>query len=487
MNPIALLVFVISGVALLTVPRKWAPIALLAGSIYMTLGQGIEIASIHLPVYRLMLIVGLLRILIKDESLPGGLNSIDKILIGWGCWALFASLFHDQDRAGFISACGTVCNLTLIYFMIRIWCTDLDEVRDNIIFIAFLLVPIALEMVMEKLTGKNLFSILGGVPENVMVREGKLRAQGPFLHAILAGTVGASCVPLFIGLLSRYRTAAIVGIVAGVVMTFTSSSSGPVMTLLFGLGALMLWRYRAHLHKLRIVAVITYLVLMVTMKQPPYFLIARIDISGGSTGWHRSFLIQQTFNHLSEWWLFGTDVTRHWMPMQGIASDPLHTDITNYYIGFGVAAGLPAMLAIIAILLTAFSWVGKILNSWGDINQERNFMIYCFGASLFSHAATSISVAYFDQSMLFFWLTIAVISSVYSITRTSSEEAPVPTSEHIPLDGFHSITLAMQNAEWRRRLREQMEQEGKRLTNGVDFFRPHPAKLSNHVNRAEIL
>ena len=259
------------------------------------------------------------------------------------------------------------------------------------------------------------------------------------------------------------------------------------MTLLFGLGALMLWRYRAHLHKLRIVAVITYLVLMVTMKQPPYFLIARIDISGGSTGWHRSFLIQQTFNHLSEWWLFGTDVTRHWMPMQGIASDPLHTDITNYYIGFGVAAGLPAMLAIIAILLTAFSWVGKILNSWGDINQERNFMIYCFGASLFSHAATSISVAYFDQSMLFFWLTIAVISSVYSITRTSSEEAPVPTSEHIPLDGFHSITLAMQNAEWRRLLREQMEQEGKRLTNGVDFFRPHPAKLSNHVNRAEIL
>ncbi len=468
MTPVALLVFVICGVALLIVPRKWAPAALLAGSLYMTLGQGIEIATIRLPVYRMMLLVGLLRVIIKGESLPGGLNLVDKLVIGWSCWGIFASLFHDPERAGIISACGNVFNLTMIYFLIRIWCTDLDEVRDIVIFVAFLLVPIAIEMVMEKVTGKNLFSVLGGVPENVVMREGKLRAQGPFLHAILAGTVGATCVPLFIGLLSKYRMGAIVGIIAGVGMTFASASSGPVMSLLFGLGAVMLWRFRKHLHKMRIAAILTYLVLMVTMKQPPYYLISRIDISGGSTGWHRSFLIEQTFNHLSEWWLFGTDHTRDWMPMQGIASDPQHTDITNYYIGFGVFAGLPSMLAVIAILLIAFSWVGRILSSWGDINPQRNFMIFCFGASLFSHAATSISVAYFDQSMLFFWLTVAVISSTYSITRSSTAEELNPGDVDLPLGGALSVATAVQNAEWRQRLRERMEQEGRRLTNGIN-------------------
>jgi hypothetical protein len=434
----------------------------------MTLGQGIVIATIHLPVYRLMLLVGLLRVIVKRESLPGGLNLIDKMLIGWGAWAIFASFFHDPERAGFINSCGTVFNLTMIYFLIRIWCTDIDEVRDNIIFIAFLLVPIAIEMLMEKATGKNLFSVLGGVPENVAMREGKLRAQGPFLHAILAGTVGATCVPLFIGLLSQYRVAAIVGIVAGVVMTFASSSSGPVMSLLFGLGAVMLWRYRAHLHKMRIAAVITYLVLMIVMKQPPYYLISRIDISGGSTGWHRSFLIEQTFKHLSEWWLFGTDFTRDWMPMQGIASDPNHTDITNYYIGFGVGAGLPAMLAIIAILLIAFSWVGKILETWGDEDPNRSFMIFCFGAALFAHAATSISVAYFDQSMLFFWLTVAVISSTYSITQSMSEMELNPRTEALPVGEGPAVTTTITNAEWRRWLREGTEQEGRRLTNEIN-------------------
>jgi len=315
---------------------------------------------------------------------------------------------------------------------------------------------------MEKATGKNLFSVFGGLPEDVAIRDGKLRAQGPFLHAILAGTVGATSVPLFVGLLSRYRVAAIVGILAGLVMTFTSSSSGPVMSLIFGCTALCMWRIKNHLGKFRIGSLLLYLLLVVLMREPPYFLIARIDISGGSTGWHRAFLIQQTFSYLSEWWLFGTDITRHWMPMQGIGQDPQHTDITNYYIGFGVFAGLPSMLAVIAILLIAFSWVGKILDLWGDINAERSFMIFCFGASLFSHAATSISVAYFDQSMLFFWLTVAVISSIYSISVSS------PSVMQPAVDGKISPetltdTVVNPNAEWRRRLRQRMEHEARDL------------------------
>lgn len=464
MNPIAIVVFLVCACALLTVPRKWAPAALLAGSIFMTLGQGIEIASIRLPVYRMMLLVGLLRVFSKGETLVGGINRIDKLMVAWACWALLASIFHDQTRYGTIYACGVIFNQTLIYFLIRIWCTDLDEVRDVILIVALLLVPIALEMIMEKVTGKNIFSVFGGVPENVLVREGKRRAQGPFLHAILAGTVGATCIPLFVGLLSRYRVLALVGISAGLVMTFASASSGPVMTLIFGCGALIMWRFKEHFGKFRCAAIIIYLVLMVVMKDPPYFLIARIDISGGSTGWHRAFLIQQTFNHLSEWCLFGTDVTRHWMPMQGIADDPQHTDITNYYIGFGVFAGLPSMLAVVAMLLVAFSWVGKLLNDWKDIDPERSYMIYCFGVSLFAHAATSISVAYFDQSMLFFWLTVAVISSIYSISQ-SRRAVPEPPEGDISPSEDLAYTMAVRNAAWRGRLREQFEQESRKIAN----------------------
>jgi len=414
MNLFALFFFFACATLLVFVPRRFAPAALLLGSIYMTLGQGIEFLSIRLPVYRMMLIVGLIRVSIRREKVTGSFNAIDYLVVTWGLWVILSSLFHDQEKYGLIYACGNVFNLVAIYALFRIWCVNLDDIRLIVASTALILTPIAIEMCVEKSIGRNAFSVLGGVPEQVPMRQGNLRAQGPFLHAILAGTVGATCVPLFIGLLSNHRRVAILGIVAGIVMTFTSSSSGPVISLLFGLGAIGLYQYRAHLRKIRFAFVILYLFLMVVMKQPPYYLISRIDLSGGSTGWHRSFLIEQTFKHLSEWWLFGTDTTRHWMPMQGIAHDPQHTDITNYYIGFGILGGLPSISAVMVLLIVAFMWIGKMTTVTVDVPSGNLFMIYSLGACLFSHAITSISVAYFDQSMIFFWMTVAMISSLHS-------------------------------------------------------------------------
>ncbi len=462
MNPLALFFFLICAAALIAVPRKWAPVPLLLGCTYMTLGQGIELGSVSLPVYRMLLLVGVIRVVAKGESLPGGFNLIDKLMVVWGGWVIFASFFHDPERAGPIYACGVVFNQTLIYFLIRIWCADLEEVGDVIRIVALLMVPIAIEMTVEKVTGRNSFAIFGGVPDYVMIREGKLRAQGPFRHPILAGTVGATCIPLFVGILKRHPVAAMVGIGAGVVIVFTSASSGPVMSLLAGAGALVLWRFKDHLKALRGCAVLLYVGLMFVMAKPPYYLISRIDISGGSTGWHRAFLIEQTFSHLSEWWLFGTDETRHWMPNQGIARDPHHTDITNYYIGFGVTGGLAAMLLVIWMLLVAFRWVGQIHDERLAEQPSQSFMIWCFGACLFSHAVTSISVAYFDQSMLYFWLSVAVISSIYSIVHLNQETgefgAEATDSDDKYDDGLRTdpADIARANAERRRKWRESV-------------------------------
>jgi len=422
MNPLALAFLLVCAMALMVVPRRLAPIPLLIGCTYMTLGQGIEIAGISLPIYRLLLLVGALRIVIRGEALPGGLNLIDKLMIFWGIWTVFASFFHDPERAGPIYASGMVFNQALAYFLIRSWCTDLDEVREVVKIVALLLIPIALIMLSEKITGKNLFSVFGGVPENVLERQGRLRAQGPFRHPILAGTVGATCIPLFIGIISKHKLAAVLGCAAAILITFTSASSGPVMSLMVAIFGIGIWKYRDYISKLRLAAMLGYLALMVVMTRPPYYLISKIDLSGGSTGWHRSFLIEQTFKHFSEWWLIGTDHTRHWMPNQGTASDPLHTDVTNYYIGFAVEGGLLSMLLVIAMLWTAFKWVGRMHDEEITEHRRNAFMIWCFGACLFAHAITSISVAYFDQSRLYFWLCVAVISSVRSV-RIQEERA----------------------------------------------------------------
>ncbi len=455
MNPIALVVLIACSLALLQVPRKWAPVPLLLGCTYITMGQGIDI-GIKLPVYRMLVIVGFLRVFMKGERLPGGLNLIDKLMIAWGVWTVFCSFFHDPSREGPIYASGMVFNQALPYFLIRIWCADLEEVSDVVRIIALLLVPIALEMLSEKMTGKNMFSVFGKVSPNVLIREGKLRAQGPFGTPILAGTLGATCIPLFVGILKRHKIEAVVGIVAGMFIVFASASSGPVMSLMAAAGGLMLWKWKGGVKILRWGLVAMYVLLSFVMKQPPYYLISKIDLSGGSTGWHRSFLIDQTILFFGEWWLFGADKTRHWMPMQGIGVDPNHTDITNYYIAFGVSAGLLGLALVIWMMVTAFRWAGQIHDARIQTRPDDSFMIWCFGACLFSHTVTGISVSYFDQTMLYFWLTVAVISSAYSIVRVESGD-PVPETggddlvDEVP----DAEAVAMANAEWRRRMRER--------------------------------
>ena len=414
MNPLALIFFLFSAIALMAVPRKWAPVALLVGCCYMTMGQGINLGGISLPIYRMLLLVGVVRVKTKGERIEGEFNTIDKLVIAWGAWVFFASFFHEwSPGSGPVYAAGYVFNLITVYFLMRIWCTDLHDVTGVIVILAFLLVPIALEMVSEKITKINQFSVFGGVPFNVAIREGKFRAQGPFRHPILAGTVGATCLPLFIGILKRHRFAGMVGLASGVCMTLASASSGPAMSALAGVGAIFMWRFRNLTKAARYTAVAGYFAFGILTGEPGYYIMKRIDVSGGSTGYFRARLIESSIEHLGEWWLFGTDYTRHWMAT-GVSFSPNHADITNYYLSFGVTAGLVAMFLVIALLIVAFRWVGLVYRAHLEDSPADSYLIWCLGAGLFAHATTSISVSYFDQSLVFFWMNVAVISSMYS-------------------------------------------------------------------------
>ena len=287
--------------------------------------------------------------------------------------------------------------------------------------VVMLLVPIALEMVYEHIAGHNLFSMLGGVSEIPTIREGKLRAQGPFAHAILAGTVGAVCLPLAVALWREYRGAAVLGIVACLTIVVASSSSGPLMSAMAAMAALALWPWRNRMRALRWALLVAYIILDFAMKVPAYYLLARIDLTGGSTGWHRAELIDSGIRHLSEWWLAGTDYTRHWMPT-GVTWSPNHTDITNHYLQLGVQGGLPLMLLFIAIFAVGFAQVGRVVQTEESLGRGRAFFAWALGASLFAHAATAVSVSYFDQSVAFIYLTLATIATL------NVENAPVPAS-----------------------------------------------------------
>jgi hypothetical protein len=422
MNFFALILFLCCAVALLTVPRRWAPVPLLVGCCYMTMGQGIVLGGLSLPIYRMLLFVGLLRLFTKRERIHELGNAADKCMFALMGTLFLASFFHDSSlgSGGPVYACGFIFNIVSVYFLIRAWCRDLPEVAGVIVFTAFLMAPIALEMLMERVIKINQFAVFGGIPMEVLFREGSYRAQGPFRHPILAGTVGAVCFPLFVGIWKRNRLAAMVGTASGFCMIVTSGSSGPIMSLMAGVFAVMMWRFRHFTRHARWAAVVAYFAMQLKMGRPGYFVMSRINLTGGSTGYFRALLIDSAIMHIKEWWLFGTDVTRHWMAT-GVSFSPYHTDITNYYLAFGVEGGLPAMFSMIAVLVVCFRWVGVIWRIEIHKDASDAFLVWCLGAGLFTHAITSVSVSYFDQSLVFFWMNIAIISSMHAAISTKND------------------------------------------------------------------
>jgi hypothetical protein len=310
MTFLALVFLLAATVAIWVLPRPWAPMPLLAGACYMTLGQGIEVAGLNFPIIRLLLLAGVVRVLVRGERPAGGLLGMDKLFLAWGAWALVASAFHESPGATFQFHLGMVYNAFCIYFLTRCFCQTEEDLYRLVRVSAWILVPVAAEMVFEQLTQQNLFAMFGGVPDEPAIRNNRVRSQGPFAHAILAGTVGAVCIPMMVGLWRRDPVSAKVGLAACSLMVLASASSGPLMSVIFGLFALVLWRWRHLTHQMRVAAVVGYILLELTMKAPAYYLIARIDLTGGSSSYHRAALIEAALQNLKDWWWAGTDYTR---------------------------------------------------------------------------------------------------------------------------------------------------------------------------------
>lgn len=431
MNKFALVFTIVNVIALLTLPRRWAFLPLLVGTSYMTLGQGIEIGPFTFTIIRMLVAVGVLRVFLRSERLTGGTNGMDWLMLIWALWAVFSSFFHNDVSSALTFRLGLIYNACGIYFLLRIFCQSIEDITRLCKFTAILLFPVAVAMLYEKMTSNNLFSVLGGVSAIPEIREGRIRGQGPFAHSILAGTVGAVCIPFMIGLWKQHRNIAFIGLLSCLSIIMASSSSGPIMSAMAAIGALFLWHFRNEMRIVRWLAVFGYISLEIVMKAPAYFLISRIDIVGGSTGWHRSRLIQRAFENLHEWWFAGTDYTRHWMPT-GVQWSGDHTDITNYYLKMGVIGGLPLMLLFILILYKGYSFLGQTMQQSSHLPREFRFMLWALGAALFAHTVTFIAVSYFDQSFVFIYLTLAAISSVHSAAEVSpgyeSKRQEAPTS-----------------------------------------------------------
>jgi hypothetical protein len=371
---------------------------------YIPKPQAIDVGPASFTVLRTLTVVALARIALRGDWRGVSLAAVDYLMLCWGLLMVCTVALHRDPTTQVIGRLGLALDGLGLYVVFRLFCRSLEDVKFLSVALGLVLAPLAASMVYEKISSHNLLSVFGS-PEASQIRDGRSRARGPFRHAILAGTIGAFSVPFMVGLWRTHRAVAALGLTACVCIVVASNSSGPLMSLATALFALALWPFRERLHIARWAAVGLYLLLAVVMTRPPYYLMARIDLTGSSTGWHRARLIESSIAHLNEWWLAGTDYTRHWMPT-GVSWSPDHTDLTNHFIALGVYGGLPLLLTFLAVMAVCFRRVGRQLAT-DRTRRAAPSIPWALGSVLFTIAVTSVSISYFDQSILWLYMTIA--------------------------------------------------------------------------------
>jgi hypothetical protein len=395
-------------------PRKFALIPIMITTCYMPLGQMFVIAGLHFQFIRILLFVGWCRIFVRGEAGNLKFNRLDKVFIYWALATLIVGTLTQPSMNRFTNRAGEVYNAVGTFFLIRCWVRSLDDVIRIVRFMAIMIVPLALSMIVEKYTGRNAFSVFGGVPAITAERDGKLRCQGAFRHPILAGTYAATLFPLFVGLWfqkGRNKVSAIVGGFCSVVATVAASSSGSVLALGCAVLAFAVWPLRLRMRSFRWGIIVTIFSLSLMMKAPVWYVFAKLSDVAGGTGWYRSYIIDQAVAHFNEWWLVGTMYTATWAPGGEVMSgNPGNMDIINNYVSEGLAGGMLKLGLFVMMIVICYKIIGRWNRRADPVPFPRGIFIWSLGACLTAHCISFMSVVYFDQIIVMWFFILAVIS-----------------------------------------------------------------------------
>jgi hypothetical protein len=394
-------------------PRRWAFFAMLAATLVLTQGHSVDLAGLNLYPVRFLEAIALARVIVRGELTWATLTRVDFLLVSVYNYAALVWILRSPEFKA--EQFASAVDPTLCYLALRGLITKIEDLRWALNALVVLLIPYTCLVALERLTGQSSFLRVGAASE-LLFRDGQARAQGSFRHAILLGSVAASFLSLYIGLLfAGRRTVAALGVFLCLILVALTNSSGPVTSVAAVFVGWLLWPMR---HKMSLVrkALLSVLVLLLfVMEAPIWYLPFKISELVGGGGYHRGLLMDRAWQDLGRWWLFGMDMkdTAPWFPyvLQVVGG----ADITNEFVSFGLKGGLLVIVLFVAALVLAFKRVGMALRSLNpQVDQDRRdaFLIWALGVTLFCHIVSWLGVSYFDQTWVIWLAHFAAIVGV---------------------------------------------------------------------------
>jgi len=429
-NPLVLAVVLLAGVLVCIVPRSKAIAAFLGVGIVIPYDQVLVAGGLHFPMIRALALFGLVRIFWakvsgKEKICSGGMNGIDWAVIILMLFTAIDEVLLWQSQGVIVYQLGNLITVFGVYFPLRHLLQDDEDVKQALRILACVTITIAALMTYEHITGRNpYYALIGGArPDfsSAIDRGNVFRARGVFAHPNLSGAFGGFMMPLFVGWWwkeKRERKWAALGAVGAVAIPLATGSSTAMSALIGGVFALCLWPLRRSMKLIRWGIVGALLAGQLYMTSPVWHIISDIDLTGSSSSYHRYQLVNQCILHFRDWALVGAKNYGSW------GWDMW--DLSDQYVWTADTAGLIPLIALLAILVYGFKYVGRTrraVAAEGDRTQE--IFIWAVGASLFANVVAFFGIGYFDQIIVAWYALLAMISAV-TLAARSAQTAAAP-------------------------------------------------------------
>jgi hypothetical protein len=410
LHPVVLVAMLVAILVILWSPRKLSLVAFLLSTFLIPAGQDFLVGGVHIYVLRILVLVGSIRVIRTSFSrrvslFGGGWNSIDSAFSLWVLFHVVAFALLYSDAAALVNQAGYIWDCLGGYLVLRHLIQNEQDADSAIKCFSCLAVILAICMIREQMTGQNLFGLLGGVRFESQVREGRVRSEAVFQHAILAGTFGAFSIPLFVSLwrTGKNKLLSIGGVLASAVMVITSGCSTPILSCAAGILGMCFWPLRKHMRLIRWGVLIMVLSLHVVMKAPVWALIERIDLVQGSSSYHRFQLVNQFIRHAGDWWLLGTKTNAEWGEEM--------IDTSNAYVEQGTGGGLLTLIFFIVLISRCFGRIGTARKAVEGQDLGKAWFYWLLGVSMFVHVAAFWGIFYFDQTRVAWFALPAMVSA----------------------------------------------------------------------------
>jgi hypothetical protein len=405
LHPLVAVWMLIAIILVLTLPRNKAIVPFLLAFFTIPLAQVVLVGPLHFPVLRILILVGLVRMALpwgaaSAGKFPGGFNAVDRVVVLWTVSALVVISLQWMDLQAFMKFVADFLDVLGGYLVVRFLIPDREAVRRMVKVLAVICVIQGACMVSEQFTHQNVFGFLGA--NQPTIRDGRVRSEGT-LGTLYGGTFAGVSIPLFLWLWTegKSRMAALAGLAGATAMALASHASTSWMAYGGSLVGLGFWLLRKRMRIVRWGLLAILVGLHLVMHGPVWSLIEKIDLTGGSSSYHRYMLVDNCIRHFGDWWLLGYKHYGDW----GFDM----WDLCNQFVAVALTGGLITLVLFITIYIRSFGAIGKARKQVeGDGAQE--WLLWCLGSTLFANVVASFGINYMVQLEMALFPLLACIS-----------------------------------------------------------------------------